>query len=201
MSGKLIASAVREGRKGSRLSIRELARRSGISPAQINRLQAGQVPQPSMETLVKMARALDRNPNLLFAISGHVRGEEARVLLERMFRDGSELVEEWKYWKNDFQGARQLLADPATSEDAIRQLALEVFLTPDTEETQWQEAYLGTLAEGEQGRELRELIQQWAYISAERRKRVVDFVHDQAELSRRESIEEMREEKPDYGRI
>lgn len=72
--------------------LRELARTSGVSPAQINRLRGSQS-DPGLDTLVDLARAFGRNPNLLFIASGRINGMESREILRRTFRDGSEHVE------------------------------------------------------------------------------------------------------------
>lgn len=45
--------------------------------------------------LVTLARALDRNPLPLLILAGHISGDEARIALEPMLRDGAELPEEW----------------------------------------------------------------------------------------------------------
>lgn len=47
------------------LPMREVARRSGLSAAQISRIEGGLVESPTIETLTKIARALERDPQLL----------------------------------------------------------------------------------------------------------------------------------------
>src|SRR5881227_3957291 len=63
------------------LSMRLLARRSGLSAAQVSRIEAGEVERPVAETLVKLAKALDRDAQLLLVFAGHIRGARARQLL------------------------------------------------------------------------------------------------------------------------
>ena len=58
-----------------------MARRSGLSAAQISRIEAGEVERPVAETLVKLAKALDRDAQLLLVFAGHIRGARARQLL------------------------------------------------------------------------------------------------------------------------
>jgi transcriptional regulator with XRE-family HTH domain len=65
----------------ARLSIRGLARRSGLSAAQVSRIEAGEVERPVAETLVKLAKALDRDAQLLLVFAGHITGARARQLL------------------------------------------------------------------------------------------------------------------------
>jgi len=61
--------------------MRGLARRSGLSAAQISRIEAGEVERPAAETLVRLAKALDRDAQLLLVFAGHIRGARARQLL------------------------------------------------------------------------------------------------------------------------
>ncbi len=76
-----LAEVTKEARVRARLSMRGLARRSGLSAAQISRIEAGEVERPAAETLVKLAKALDRDPQLLLVFAGHIRGTRARQLL------------------------------------------------------------------------------------------------------------------------
>src|SRR5436309_2365871 len=56
-----MAEVTREARVRAGLSMRGLARRSGLSAAQVSRIEAGEVERPVAETLVKLAKALDRD--------------------------------------------------------------------------------------------------------------------------------------------
>jgi transcriptional regulator with XRE-family HTH domain len=78
-----IAEVTKEARARARLSMRGLARRSGLSAAQISRIEAGEVERPVAETLVKLAKALDRDAQLLLVFAGHIRGARARQLLRQ----------------------------------------------------------------------------------------------------------------------
>src|SRR5262245_20276229 len=195
----LIAEAVREGSRLAGVSTRELARRSSLTLAQVNRLRAGQVERPSLDTLVKIARPFDRNPNPLFIASGDMPDPQARQLVAEMFREGSELIEVWKYLERDVATTRELLADPGTPEIAIRELALEVFLAPESDENLWKDPYLGSVVEGKDAEPIREYLRLWPTLNEERKERVLAFVRDQAELSRREELDAIRKEHPDYG--
>ena len=57
--------------------MREVARRSGLSAAQISRIEAGSVESPTIETLTRIATALDRDPQLLLIALGRVEGTQA----------------------------------------------------------------------------------------------------------------------------
>jgi len=78
-----MAEVTKEARVRARLSMRGLARRSGLSAAQISRIEAGEVERPVAETLVKLAKALDRDAQLLPVFAGHIRGARARQLLRQ----------------------------------------------------------------------------------------------------------------------
>jgi transcriptional regulator with XRE-family HTH domain len=85
-----MAEVTREARVRGRLSMRGLARRSGLSAAQISRIEAGEVERPVAETLVKLAKALDRDAQLLLVFAGHIRGARARQLLREAIEALSE---------------------------------------------------------------------------------------------------------------
>jgi transcriptional regulator with XRE-family HTH domain len=78
-----MAEVTREARVRAGLSMRGLARRSGLSAAQVSRIEAGEVERPVAETLVKLAKALDRDAQLLLVFAGHIRGARARQLLQQ----------------------------------------------------------------------------------------------------------------------
>lgn len=78
-----LAEVNREARVRARLSMRELARRSGLSAAQISRIEAGEVERPVAETLVRLAKALGRDAQLLLVFAGHIRGTRAQQLLRQ----------------------------------------------------------------------------------------------------------------------
>ena len=78
-----MAEVIKEARVRARLSMRGLARRSGLSAAQVSRIEAGEVERPVAESLVKLAKALDRDAQLLLVFAGHIRGARARQLLRQ----------------------------------------------------------------------------------------------------------------------
>jgi transcriptional regulator with XRE-family HTH domain len=78
-----MAEVTREARVRAGLSMRGLARRSGLSAAQVSRIEAGEVERPVAETLVKLAKALDRDAQLLLVFAGHIKGARARQLLRQ----------------------------------------------------------------------------------------------------------------------
>jgi transcriptional regulator with XRE-family HTH domain len=99
-----MAEVTREARVRAGFSMRGLARRSGLSAAQVSRIEAGEVELPAAETLVKLAKALDRDAQLLLVFAGHIRGARARQLLRQ---------------------AIEALPEPAEHADALARLEAE----------------------------------------------------------------------------
>ena len=171
----LLASALLSARQGggvevrAGLSIRELARRAGVSAAQISRIESGQVLRPSREILVALGKALDRNPLPLLILANYLTASEARDALRPLFRDGAELPEEWGPWAaRSLDAVRAILEDSQASEADVRMIAADVFRVAETDETLWDESYALALARGSDAAELRELMAVWRYIGPRR---------------------------------
>lgn len=195
----MVATAIRRAREGYGLSIRELGRRAGVSAAQISRIEAGAVEQPSVDTLIAIARALDRNPKPLLVASGHIPAAEAQAILAPMFREhagetydpdvDSEIVDVWSEgWQTKLAGARALLAQEEPDPEQLRQLAGEVFLTAETEETLWWDSWLGPLLQTDEDAGLRQLAERWRVLSPQRREKVLDYAQEQVELWRHDHL-------------
>lgn len=132
-----LGAAIRHTREQSPgLTIRELGRLTGISHTQLGRIEANEIATPSRGTLVALARGLDRNPVPLLILAGHTTGDDARMALEPMFRDGAELPDEWGDWASfSLDEARALVRNPDADEDHLRRLAADVFAVAETDET------------------------------------------------------------------
>jgi transcriptional regulator with XRE-family HTH domain len=169
LASSLTRTRAAAGASGAGLSLRELARRSGVSVAQVSRIEASQVLKPSREILVALARALDRNPLPLLILAGHLNLEEARQALQPLFREGAELPDEWGAWAAfTLDDTRRLLASPDTRANQITAIAADVFLVAETEETLWNESDALALARGRDATDLRELMDIWRFIGAHR---------------------------------
>jgi transcriptional regulator with XRE-family HTH domain len=156
------------------MTIRELGRLTGISHTQLGRIEANEVATPSREMLVTLARALDRNPLPLLILAGHISGDEARIALEPMFRDGAELPEEWGEWAScSLAEARILLRRPNSGEAELRRVAADVFAVAETDETLWDESHTLLLAHGE--RDLLQLVGIWRFVRGKRRQQLLDY--------------------------
>jgi transcriptional regulator with XRE-family HTH domain len=190
----MLGETIRRAREGFGFSIRELGRRAGVSAAQLSRIEAGHVEQPSIETLVAVARALDRNPTPLLIVSGHIGRDEALATLRPMFREhhaaeydpdvDSELVDDWAHgWQERLDEARSLLAQDEPDEQALRALAADVFVTYETEETMWWGSFLGPLLAEHGGEELHEHVRLLLALPLERRAKVTDYAQEQVRLA------------------
>src|SRR5688572_6316295 len=67
---------IKEMREASRVPLRELGRRAGVSAGQLSRIENGQVAQPAQDTLERLARALDRDPRPLEFLADRMSFEE-----------------------------------------------------------------------------------------------------------------------------
>jgi transcriptional regulator with XRE-family HTH domain len=77
-----IGARVRELREAMRWSMRELARRSTLSPAYISKLEAGGVPRPGYDALQRLAVAFGRSLADLVAGTGRVVPAQALDVVE-----------------------------------------------------------------------------------------------------------------------
>jgi transcriptional regulator with XRE-family HTH domain len=179
----------------ARLSVRELARRAGVSAAQVSRIESGQVTRPSREILVALARALNRNPLPLIVLAGHMDAAEAQAALAFMFRNGAELPEEWRDWpRYDLATVRTIVTQARTpAMEKLRVIAADVFRVQETDETLWDDSYLLAMVRGEHAAEDRELMEIWRYIG-ERRQLFLEYgrkLRDLTDLEYRVQAEAM----------
>lgn len=180
-----VAEAIRQARQdpGGK-SLRTVAERAGVSAGTINRIEKGKVGRPSAETLIAIARGLELNPFLLLVISGHVPEEEARRRLLQMFDEGSEIQQEWE---REAPKIREQLADSTWPEEEIRKLAFDLFVGEPLWEVAWDDSYL-LMASGPENERMREISTLLRAIIDERLPRVIEYLRDQAVLSRRDMI-------------
>ncbi|MCB8969510.1 MAG: helix-turn-helix domain-containing protein [Thermoleophilales bacterium] len=92
-----LCDLIKEARKDRGLTLREVARRSGVSAGQLSRIEGGEVQRPSIATLEAVASALARPAAPLLLFAGHIdRAELDRCLsevVERLDARGLESVE------------------------------------------------------------------------------------------------------------
>ena len=72
-----LANVLREQREklreqDRRYSVRQVAERVGIQPSYLSKVERGLVPPPGEDTLVRLARELELDPDVLLALAGKV---------------------------------------------------------------------------------------------------------------------------------
>lgn len=85
--------SLREGDR--RYSVRQVADRVGIQPSYLSKVERGEVSPPSEETLVRLARELEVDPDLLLAMAGKVSSDLLDVIRRRPMLFG-ELIRQLK---------------------------------------------------------------------------------------------------------
>ena len=194
-----LGEALKSARETS-MSMRELARQSGVSAAQISRIEANKIDKPSVSTLISLSKALDLNPIPLMILAGYLPRDEARARLAAFLEPDTEFSAQWSSDPGSagrLEEMRHIVGDENSTDDLIDQVACNVFLTLETEETLWDDAFMLAGAEGEHNTDLREIAQLWPSISIERRPTVLAFLRDQATLSRLEFDRHVAEEFPE----
>ncbi|HEY5196233.1 MAG TPA: helix-turn-helix transcriptional regulator [Solirubrobacteraceae bacterium] len=185
MNGKdcTVAAALQKARCGS---MRELAARAGLSPAQISRIESGQVQQPAPATLVALARALWLNPMPLLILAGHIPDDEARSWIKNVIAPGTEVYLDW-HGHNPLAviDAQRTVEDPSTPQEEIHKLAFDLFVGEPVVETEW-DSSMALLGVAETDRAQRQLVNLFAQLTGERRERMLADLKDQVTLSRLE---------------
>lgn len=66
-----------------RFSVRQVALRVGIEPAYLSKIERGEQPPPSEETIRRLAVELEEDPDLLLALAGKVSADLQAVIRKR----------------------------------------------------------------------------------------------------------------------
>jgi transcriptional regulator with XRE-family HTH domain len=70
--------------EGSRaFTIRKLAQRLKIQPSYISKVERGEVAPPSEATILRLAKELNADPDVLLALAGKVSADLRQVILKR----------------------------------------------------------------------------------------------------------------------
>ena len=64
-------------------SVRQLARRVGIEPSYLSKIERGEQPPPSEETIAALARELDEDKDVLLALAGKVSSDLQAIIRKR----------------------------------------------------------------------------------------------------------------------
>ncbi len=78
-----------------RYSVRQVARRIGVEPAYLSKIERDEVPPPSEAKIRALAEELGENPDLLLAMAGKVSSDLLEIILGRP-RLFAELIRELK---------------------------------------------------------------------------------------------------------
>ena len=70
-------------REGGAFSLRQLARRVGVEPSYLSKIERGLEPRPSEETTRALALELGEDPDLLLAMAGKVSGDLQAIIRKR----------------------------------------------------------------------------------------------------------------------
>ncbi len=70
-------------RDDRRYSVRQVARRVGIEPAYLSKIERGDVAPPSEVTTVRLARELDQDPDVMLALAGKVSADLQEIIRKR----------------------------------------------------------------------------------------------------------------------
>jgi transcriptional regulator with XRE-family HTH domain len=75
----------RESRKEQdpAFSLRRLAGRAGVEPSYLSKIERGDQPPPSEDTIRALARELDEDPDVLLALGGKVSRDLQRIIRRR----------------------------------------------------------------------------------------------------------------------
>jgi transcriptional regulator with XRE-family HTH domain len=76
---------LREARASSEqgFSLRQVAARCDITPAYLSRIERGEVAPPGEETLIKLAKEIGEDPDVLLAMAGKISADLRAVILAR----------------------------------------------------------------------------------------------------------------------
>ncbi len=93
-------ATIRELREARRetdkaFSLRQLARRIGVEPSYLSKVERGETPPPGEAKIVLLARELDEDPDLLLALAGKVSGD-LQAVIRRRPRLFAQLIREMK---------------------------------------------------------------------------------------------------------
>jgi transcriptional regulator with XRE-family HTH domain len=86
--GNTFGQRVRERRvalsgKEQEYSLRQVAKRVGVTPSFLSKVERGDLPPPSEEKIKRLAEVLEENPDLLLAVAGKVSSDLREAIVKR----------------------------------------------------------------------------------------------------------------------
>jgi HTH-type transcriptional regulator, competence development regulator len=76
-------------------SLRRVAAAIGVEPSYLSKIERGEQPPPSEETIVALAAALDEDPDVLLALAGKV-SKDLQAIIRKRPKVFAELIRELK---------------------------------------------------------------------------------------------------------
>jgi transcriptional regulator with XRE-family HTH domain len=73
----------RQRKKDTRYSLRQTAQRIGVEPAYLSKIERGDVAPPSEATILRLAKDLDEDPDVLLAMAGKVSTDLRETIMKR----------------------------------------------------------------------------------------------------------------------
>jgi transcriptional regulator with XRE-family HTH domain len=94
--GEYLRKCREERRAGDpSFSVRQLAARVGVEPSYLSKVERGEQPPPSEQTIAALARELGEDPDVLLALAGKV-SRELQAIIRRRPRLFAELIRQLK---------------------------------------------------------------------------------------------------------
>jgi len=69
--------------KDRRYSVRQVAGRIGVEPSYLSKVERGEQPPPSEQTILQLAKELNEDPDILLALAGKVSEELQAIIRHR----------------------------------------------------------------------------------------------------------------------
>jgi len=76
-------------------SLRKVAQSVGIEPSYLSKIERGEQPAPSEETILALAKALDEDPDVLLALAGKV-AQDLQAIIRKRPRLFAQLIRQLK---------------------------------------------------------------------------------------------------------
>jgi len=79
-----------------RFSLRQVAERAGVTPTYLSKLERDELPPPSEQTAVALAKELGEDPDVMLALAGKVSGD-LQAIIRRHPKAFAELIRQMKH--------------------------------------------------------------------------------------------------------
>jgi transcriptional regulator with XRE-family HTH domain len=74
---------VRREREAKEIGLREMARKIGVSPTYLSKLERDEFPPPAEDKVRKIAAIIEHDPDVLLALAGRVSSDLTDIIRER----------------------------------------------------------------------------------------------------------------------